>query len=149
VLHVSSAGLGYDVRGLDQYPNTADAPHYAMMAPGDVIVGASQGLQWNGDQPGLSLGHGGSPLDTPGVTRLDTGYLDAEQGRASGPVTSHFVWQRAGSSIYRQTFDVITGGTAVLAPTDIEDEWNPLSHDEYANMQPGYRPQLIQVEGEQ
>jgi hypothetical protein len=144
VLHVSSAGLGHGIRDLDQYPETADVPHYAMLAPFDPIVGGSQGLEL----PGTGIGHGGSPVDTPGVTRLETGFNDASAGQESGPMRGHFNWWSTKSSAFRQVMGVLTGGDVEPFVEDPEGEshkWD-VGVDDLPIMQDDYRRRTIAVE---
>lgn len=144
VLHVSSAGLGHGVRDLDQYPETSDVPHYAMLAPFDPIVGGSQGLEL----PGKGIGHGGSPVDTPGVTRLETGFKDAAAGQESGPARGHFNWWSTKSSSFRQVMGVLTGGEVEPFVEDPEGDshmWD-VGVDDLPIMQDDYRHRTVPVE---
>ena len=64
-LYVSGAGLGHGVESIDEFPETGDVPHFALLAPRDHVVGAIQGLEAEpGDVP---LGHGASPVRAEGV----------------------------------------------------------------------------------
>lgn len=73
VVHLSSAGLGYGVAGLDELPQPVP-PHYALLAAGDTTIGPIQGLQLH--LPGVGrVGHGRSPVRVPGVVRLEAGWL--------------------------------------------------------------------------
>lgn len=111
ILYVSSAGMGNDVDGLADYPHTADVPHYALMARNDAIVGLVQGADT------ASLGHGASPLNTDGVVRLETGWLDESDPSAGsiedlGPTASHSGVYKLESTSFENIVSVITGGEA-------------------------------------
>jgi hypothetical protein len=108
-LHVSSAGMGNGVRPVADYPATSHVPHYSLLAPNDLIVGPFQGLELGG------IGHGGSPVNTPGFTRLETGYRVAGDP-ASGRIEGHFdVWIRGGTAM-KQIRAVISGGAIEAHP---------------------------------
>lgn len=144
-LAVSSAGLGHGVDSVADYPDSSAIPHYSTMAPRDVFVGPSQGLEAG------PLGHGASPLKPEsGYTRLETGYVDSRLGRASGQMTGHTgVWS-AHSDVVVQAGQVIKGGKVDLyARPEIEfigpsgvprRVTNPIMSDDY-------RPETIQVAG--
>lgn len=130
ILYVSAAGMGAGVSGIEDFPHTADVPHYSMMARGDLVVGLIQG---NGpDQM-----HGQSPLTADGVTRLETGWIkDADGGRlvdledynveGNGTprgIDSHSSVYDPRSVAFDNIIAVITGGDAMLfAPDDV---YNP------------------------
>lgn len=140
-VHMSSAGLGIGVRDLDQYPVTADVPHYSLMAPGDplgIIQGAEVG-DW---------GHGGSPLMTDGFIRLETGYLENGQV-SSGQVKGHLdVWD-GNSTAMNQMFNVMVEGRVELY-AEPELIVIPGSNQTYYTnpiMEPGYEPTMVDVEG--
>jgi hypothetical protein len=142
-VHVSSAGMGLDVRDLDDYPTTSDVPHYAMIAPGDYIVGPIQGVQL-GD-----WGHGSSPLTSDGFTRLETGYLkDGEV--TSGQVRGHSGSWIRGSTAMEQINSVIVGGQVELyaVPEKILTD-HTTGQSVYSNpvMEPGYEPNMVDVRG--
>lgn len=121
VVYVSGAGLGHDVTGIDEFPETKDSPHYALLAPRDKIVGLIQGQ--NADPFDVPMGHGASPIGADGVTRLETGWLSAEEGASSGPLTGHSVWARGehgASTVYDQVFGVMSGGDVVPYPADLD-----------------------------
>lgn len=130
VLYVSAAGMGAGVSGLDDFPNTADVPHYSMMARGDLVVGLIQGN-------GAEQMHGQSALTADGVTRLETGWLKDERGDrlvdledynipGNGTprgIDSHSSVYNPDSVAFDNIVAVITGGEAMLyAPDDV---YNP------------------------
>lgn len=155
VAHVSSAGLGAGIRSLEDLPGSARVPHYALMAPGDLSVGPILGL----DVPlgPLSLGHGANPLQTPGIVRLETGWLqhvpeggDLSAGRSAGLLRGHSttieLW---GTTAKHNLAAVLAGGRAELAaprsPVEQLAEraalpWSPLER-------PGYLPRYIDIPG--
>jgi len=140
-VHLSSAGMGIGVRDLEQYPVTADVPHYSLMAPGDplgIIQGAEAG-DW---------GHGGSPLTTDGFIRLETGYLENGQV-SSGQVKGHLaVWDR-NSTAMNQLFNVMVEGEVELYAKPQMIVIPGSNQPYYTNpiMEPGYKPTLVDVEG--
>ena len=74
IVYVAPAGLGHEVTGIEDFPYTKDKPHFVLQARNDTIVG------WNQGKSMFQLGYGDTnPLDTPGVTRLETGYLDTRE----------------------------------------------------------------------
>lgn len=85
VVYVAPAGLGHNVGGIEDFPNTKDVPHFVLQARNDTVVGWNQG-KLNADW--LALGHGPTdPLEAPGIVRLETGYLDADDP-AKGTIES-------------------------------------------------------------
>ena len=111
VVYVSPAGLGEGVSGIDEFPETSDVPHFSLQARNDVVVGISQSVL-----SGFSLGHGfADPLEGPGITRLETGYLDhfhPEKGtieETSNPIDSHTTVFTPGSTSMRNITNVVTG----------------------------------------
>lgn len=144
-LHVSSAGLGHGVWSTDDYPFSARAPHYSMMAPDDRIVGFTQGLQ-SGD-----LGHGGSPLDhSTGFERLETGYNDATRGVSSGQLKGHLDVWRADTTVVEQVGRVISGGDVELYAQPTVVGTTPAGAPIYSNpvMERDYSPVLERVQGD-
>lgn len=138
VAHLASAGLGHGIRSLEDLPPAARVPHYAMLAPGDATVGPAQGLEarlpWLG-----RIGHGASPIGTPGVTRLETGWLD--DAARSGPLlTGHMpLLERWGTTAKRNMATVLAGGEAdEAAPRGLGERlaqriglaWSPLRRAE-------------------
>lgn len=106
-LQISGAGMGDNVTSLDDYPNSSDAPHYSFMAPEDYVVGPIQGID-AGD-----LGHGASPLSTPGVIQLETGW-NIKDDPTSGLVQGHEdIWKR-NSTAHDQMEQVLIGGSVEL-----------------------------------
>ncbi|WP_277212353.1 alpha/beta hydrolase [Isoptericola croceus] len=118
VLYVAPAGMGSGVEDLGDYPHTRQAPHYTLMARNDGVVGLIQGADAG------SLGHGASPLTAKGVTRLETGWLDAEDPTSGtveslGPFKAHSGVYEKGSTAFNNIVEVITGGEATTyAPDD-------------------------------
>ena len=106
-IQISGAGMGYNVTSLADYPNSSNAPHYSFMAPEDYTVGLSVGLN-AGD-----LGHGASPVEMPGVIRLETGWLDIDN-QSLGQVTGHEAIWDGKSTAHRQMERVLTGGKVEL-----------------------------------
>jgi hypothetical protein len=113
ILYVAGAGLGNGIDSLDDFPYTADVPHYSMMARNDIVVGSSQGFDLGG------LGHGASPLSTDGVVRLETGF---HQGGATvesdGGIESHSSVFTQGSTAFTNIVNVIGGGEVELFAPD-------------------------------
>lgn len=116
VVYVAPAGLGEGVAGIDEFPETGDVPHFSLQARNDAIVGISQGLL-----SGFGLGHGSAdPLEGPGITRLETGYLDREHPEAGtieekkNPVESHTAVLTVGSTSMRNITNVVTGDPVSL-----------------------------------
>ena len=130
IFYVSPAGMGAGVSGLSDFPNTSDVPHYSMMARGDLVVGLIQGS-------GPDQMHGQSPLTADGVTRLETGWIQSDQGervidledyniRGNGTprgIDSHSSVYNPRSIAFDNIIGVITGGEVMLyAPDDV---YNP------------------------
>ncbi|POH64601.1 MULTISPECIES: hypothetical protein [Cryobacterium] len=140
-VQLSSAGMGFGVRDLAEYPVTADVPHYSLMAPNDPLV------LFQGAEAG-DLGHGGSPLTTDGFIRLETGYRENGQV-SSGQLEGHLnVWDRKGT-VRRQLYNVLVGGQVELY-AEPEVVVIPGTNQSYATnpiMEPGYEPTLVDVEG--
>lgn len=126
VLYVAAAGMGHGVGGLEDFPNTGDVPHYALMSRNDAIVGLVQG----NDAGDL---HGRSPLTADGVVRLETGFVTAGDASSGGLedynvpgngtpafIDSHSTVFHVGSGSFANIVAVITGGTAeVFAPDQV------------------------------
>lgn len=140
VVHVSSAGMGFGVRALNEYPATADVPHYSVMAPGDPLayVQGAEMSEW---------GHGGSPLTTDGFIRLETGYLEAGDP-TSGQVRGHSAVWSVDNTTREQIYNVLVGGQVELF-AEPEPRISPGGQGYYTNpvMEPDYVPRLIDVEG--
>lgn len=68
VLHIASAGAGYGVDSVEDYPRPCRT-RYAMMAPRDPISYVQDIPHFTG------VGHGAAPMDLEGTQRLTTGYL--------------------------------------------------------------------------
>ena len=102
VVYASSAGTGV-LEGGWHNPNP-DVQRYSLTAPGDPIH-YSQSLP---DNP-----HGGDPDDTPGVTRLDTGYHGPDENGHRAPVeglAGHgSYWNDPGSDAFGNIVKVIRG----------------------------------------
>lgn len=114
VVYVAPAGFGHGVEGLEDFPATGDVPHFVLQARNDWVVGTSQGaeLPW--------WGHGTSnPLHEPGITRLETGYLDVDDPskgtiESTGPVQSHStVFEPSSTSVWNIT-NVVKGDPVSL-----------------------------------
>lgn len=104
VMHIESAGMGYDVRDADDLPDSQDdVRRYSMTAPGDFI-GLSQGTQ-----TGDNIGHGADPDDFDGTTRLDTG--DKTDGTPNTGLGSHSAVFENGSDAWNNMYEVFSGGT--------------------------------------
>jgi len=141
-LQISSAEMGFGVHDLEEYPATADVPHYSLMAPGDLLA-YPQGLEV-GD-----WGHGGSPLTTDGFVRLETGYLEAGDV-SSGQIRGHSaVWDKEGTTIL-QMYNVIAGEQVELyAEPELISTDPDTGQSVYTNpvMEPGYKPKMVDVQG--
>ncbi|MGZ0712024.1 alpha/beta hydrolase (plasmid) [Coraliomargarita sp. W4R53] len=118
VLYVAAAGMGEEVSSTQDFPNTSDVPHYAMMSRNDLVVGLIQGRE--GDVHAL---HGQSPLSSDSVTRLETGWIDGadldsdniEDYNVPGngtpaAIDSHSSLYTPGSTSFNNMVAVITGG---------------------------------------
>lgn len=146
VVHVASAGLGAGVRSLDDYPASARVPHASLLAPGDLQVAPYLGL----DLPrGLrGIGHGVDPSGARGVTRLETGFLQAvpeggelEAGRRSGVLRGHArILEQWGTTAKHGMLAALAGGRAELAarrrPVERVAErlglpWSPVQRRDY------------------
>lgn len=128
ILYVSAAGMGAGVSGLDDFPQTANVPHYSMMARNDLVVGLIQGRE--GD---LQAIHGQSALTADGVTRLETGWLDASNPDSTDledynvpgngtprAIDAHSSVFTPGSVAFDNMVAVITGGEAIAyAPDEV------------------------------
>lgn len=122
VLYVAAAGMGDGVSGVADFPHTSEVPHYAMMSRNDLVVGLIQGRE--GDAHAL---HGQSTLTADGVTRLETGWIDASNpdsddiedynvpgNGAPSAIDSHSSLYTPGSTSFENMVAVITGGGAEL-----------------------------------
>jgi hypothetical protein len=118
VVYVAPAGLGHGVTGLGDFPHTKDAPHFVLQARNDAVVGWNQGLE------GFGIGHGGvNPLTAPGVTRLETGYLDEEDPERGtiesvGGIDAHSAVFDRGSTAYHNIVGVVTGAPVTIYHPD-------------------------------
>ncbi|MFK3835304.1 hypothetical protein [Microbacterium sp. NPDC087868] len=120
VVYVAPAGLGHNVDGIEDFPKTKDVPHFALQARNDAVVGWNQGLV------GLGLGHGPTnPLTTDGVTRLETGYLDADdptsgtiESKNPGLVATHSTVFTPGSTSMRNITNAVQGDPVSLYHAD-------------------------------
>lgn len=154
VLYVSAAGMGEGVSGVDDFPYTADAPHYSLMARNDTVVGLIQGRE--GEFPAI---HGQSALTADGVVRLETGWIDGSDPNSTDleeynvpgnwmppAIDSHSSVFTPGSTAFDNIVAVITGGEAVrFAPTQITNSLGgPISTDGIDAS--GYTPDYIQIE---
>ena len=113
IVYVAPAGLGHDVTGVADFPYTKDKPHFVLQARNDTVVG------WNQGSSMFQLGHGDTnPLDTPGVTRLETGHLDTRDPDAStieslGGMETHSSPFAPDSTSVRNITRVVRGGESV------------------------------------
>ncbi|WP_050947289.1 alpha/beta hydrolase [Gordonia araii] len=101
VIYASSAGTG--VFEGDWNNANPDVKRFSMMAPGDPI-------QYVQSLPGQT--HGNDPDSAPGVTRIDTGYWDADrpdQGIVSGTDGHGKYWDRPESTAFQNMVNVING----------------------------------------
>ncbi|BDV29540.1 alpha/beta hydrolase family protein [Microbacterium terricola] len=126
VLYVAAAGMGDGVHSVADFPNTSDAPHYAMMSRNDLVVGLIQGRE--GDFHAL---HGQTTLHADGVTRLETGRIDGadldstdiEDYNVPGngtpsAIDAHNSLYTPGSTAFDNMVAVITGGEAEVFAED-------------------------------
>ncbi len=152
IMYVSSAGLGNGIAGIDEFPYTKDVPHYALMARHDSIVGYIQNVE-----AGSHLGHGTSPLNAPGVTRLETGWLDVNdrsKGHVddTGPGKSHSTVYEKTSTSFENIVGVLVGGSVeTWAPPYGQYSMNffgllEVSQPADGNDAPGYTPHYIEIE---
>lgn len=124
ILYVSAAGMGSGVSGLDDFPNTADVPHYSLMTRNDLVVGLIQG-------DGADDLHGQSALTADGVIRLETGFVEAGDPSSGGledynvpgnwsppAIDGHSTVYKPGTTAFENIIAVITGGTAELYAPD-------------------------------
>lgn len=115
VVHIASAGLGHGMKRLEQLPQRSRVPHFAMLAPGDATVGPVQGL--NAHLPFLGrLGHGASPVSTRGITRVETGWMDAN-APGNRLLCGHMtLLERWGTTAKHALAALLAGGTIQIAP---------------------------------
>lgn len=121
IVYVAPAGLGHNVGSIDDIPNTKKIPHFVLQARNDQVVG------WNQGKSGLGLEHGSAnPLDTPGVTRLETGYLDDKNPGAgtiesTGGMEAHSKLFERDSTSMKNITNVVKGGpVSIYHPNDKE-----------------------------
>lgn len=152
VLYVAAAGMGHGVSGLEDFPNTSDVPHYAMMVRNDSVVGAIQ-------PDAMSWMHGQSAVDAEGVTRLETGWIDDGDLESvdledyddpdtefPAAIDAHSTIYKRGSTAFNNMVAVITGGDAVTwAPDDfVRTPRVSVRHDGID--MPGYEPDYLTIE---
>jgi hypothetical protein len=127
IMYVSAAGMVRGVDALQDFPNTKDVSHYALMARDDLVVGTIQG------QDGTAM-HGQSPLNAEGVIRLETGFVKDGNpdsgaiedhnipGNGTIPaIDAHSTILQRGTGAFENIVAVITGGSAELyAPDGLE-----------------------------
>lgn len=112
IMYVSAAGMGDGVSGVKDFPNTSEVPHYSLMSRNDIVVGLIQGKEGQ-----FHAIHGQSSLAADGVTRLETGFVDAgnltgKDIESTGPIGSHSSVYTPGSTSFNNIVAVITGGRA-------------------------------------
>lgn len=109
VVYVAPAGLGHNVSGLQDFPETQDVPHFALQSRNDGAVSWNQGI------PAGKAGHGpANPLSGDGITRLETGFLDADDPasgtiESTGPFPSHTAVFEPGSTSMTNIVNVVNG----------------------------------------
>jgi hypothetical protein len=150
IMYVSAAGMGHGVDGLQDFPNTKDVPHYALMARDDLVVGPIQG-----DGDGM---HGRSPLNAEGVIRLETGFVtdgdptsgtlesyDLPEGGMPAPVDAHSTVLTPRTGAFQNVVAVITGGRAELFAPDqiLVAAGHPVTMSGIEV--PGYEPHYVEV----
>lgn len=102
VVYASSAGTGiFDAPWNDANPQVK---RYSLTPPGDIIQGV-QSFPYNP--------HGGDPDNTPGVTRLDTGFYSGEspehRGLVAGAGSHGEYFNDRNSTAFRNIVEVIQG----------------------------------------
>ena len=118
VVYVAPAGLGHNVTGLQDFPETGDVPHFSLQSRNDGAVSWNQGI------PAGNAGHGpADPLEADGITRLETGFLDADDPaigtiESTGPMPSHLAVFDPGSTSLRNIVNVVTGRPVSLYHPD-------------------------------
>jgi len=118
VVYVAPAGLGHNVTGLQDFPETGDVPHFSLQSRNDGAVSWNQGI------PAGNAGHGpADPLEGDGITRLETGFLDADDPasgpiESKGPMPSHLAVFEPGSTSMRNIVNVVTGRPVSLYHPD-------------------------------
>lgn len=141
VLHVESAGIGPDVRTLEDLPRP-DTPRYSMTAPGDPIA-LTQGRQVG------PIGHGAEPDTFPGVTRLETGRLiDAD------PDSALLLGKSAHSDVFMVRSTAWNNMLAVMTGQEVSLYTEPLTvrtpqgltiHSDFPMDDPGFEPARVPV----
>ena len=134
VLYIAGAGMGEGVKGVQDFPNTGDKPHYSMQSRNEIVVGLIQDLPM----------HGQSPIrDGSGVIRLETGFTDADDPtspdiESTGMLESHSSLMQPGSTSFENVVGVVEGTTVELySESKSEDRWygsvnvDGIDHDDY------------------
>ncbi|PWD51237.1 hypothetical protein C8046_11810 [Serinibacter arcticus] len=104
VLHIASAGMGNDIGGPSDYPDSQNDVHrYSMTAPGDPIENF-QGLDAG------SWGHGADPDTFPGTERLHTGNDAGPDGAPLQGSSAHSDVFNHESDSWNQMLEVFVGG---------------------------------------
>lgn len=152
VLYVAAAGLGNGNQSLDDFPHTSDVPHYAIMARNDMVVGPiqSEAMDWM---------HGASTLDIPGVTRLDTGAIRADDpdsewieqynvpGNWTPPaIDAHSTVFYPASQSFANIMAVITGGEATVFAPDVHQTILGKRYTSPAYEDPDHAPEYVTIE---
>ncbi len=152
IVYVAAAGLGQGNTGLADFPHTADVPHYALMTRNDMVVGPIQGSI-------TEFMHGPSTLSVPGVTRLETGVVDAADPDSTGledynepgngtpaMIDGHSTVFRRGSTAFTNIVAVITGGEAELFSADTTAWVGNIPTTQPGYAAPGYEPEYVRIE---
>lgn len=117
VVYVAPAGLGHNVDGVEDFPETKNVPHFVLQARNDGVVGWNQGL----GAPGV--GHGPNPMEADDLIRLETGYLDMDHPsggtiESEGRVGSHTSVFAPGSTSMWNITNVVEGKAVSLYHPD-------------------------------
>lgn len=126
VLFIESAGTGPGVHGIYDYPHANTTKYYQMTAPGDPIFYSQ-----------LSGVHGEGPTFDPGITPLETGFLDDTNRPGSGlvqGVDAHGGVFTKGSTAWKNMYGFYTN-------QQIEAK----AAYSFQLTSPGYQPPLIDV----
>lgn len=152
VLYMAAAGLGEGNDSLEDFPHTSDVPHYAIMARNDLVVGPIQG-EWT------DWMHGSSTLSVSGVTRLESGQIDAGSGDSDWiegynvpgngtppAIDAHSAIFNPSSDAFANMMAVITGGEAQVYAPDATENILGLPYTVYGYQADGYSPDYVTIE---